>query len=455
MNFAGLPPEINSMNMYCGPGSGPLLASAAAWDGLAAELQSAAMAYQSTVLHLVGESWMGPSSQAMAAAFTPYVSWLVLTAGQAETTATQVKAAAAAYEAAFAMTVPPSVVAANRAQLAILVATNVLGQNTAAIAANEAHYAEMWAQDAAAMYGYAASAAQAGRLPSLTPPPNTTNPAGSSEQAAAVGRDAGNSAGSGVQQAVSQLSGAPANTQAPAAATPLPVQDTPALNDLVGLNVLAVAGLAGTTAGLAMAAGAWMSADESTQQILQEQEQVQKVEFDILHAIDLFSPLTPSRPDGWAPAPFSSVSAVTGEAVSVGRFSVPMSWAANAPEIRSLAYAAPTAGAGAAVAPAAAPVAAPASMAGAGGLGTAFSQMALAGMGGSALAGAVKPGGAETPEVTTPRARPGEQGEPPAQPPGEPVTGIAAEIREFADLRDRGLITNEEYNEQKQRLLGR
>ena len=47
------------------------------------------------------------------------------------------------------MTVPPAVVAANRAQLATLVATNVFGQNTPAIAATEAQYAEMWAQDAA------------------------------------------------------------------------------------------------------------------------------------------------------------------------------------------------------------------------------------------------------------------------------------------------------------------
>lgn len=35
------------------------------------------------------------------------------------------------------------------------------------------------------------------------------------------------------------------------------------------------------------------------------------------------------------------------------------------------------------------------------------------------------------------------------------MMGIAAEIREFAELRDRGLITNDEYNEQKMRLLGR
>jgi PPE-repeat protein len=59
----------------------------------------------------------------------------------------------AAYEAAFAMTVPPPVIAANRALLLMLVATNFLGQNTPAIMATEAEYAEMWAQDAGAMSG--------------------------------------------------------------------------------------------------------------------------------------------------------------------------------------------------------------------------------------------------------------------------------------------------------------
>ena len=35
------------------------------------------------------------------------------------------------------------------------------------------------------------------------------------------------------------------------------------------------------------------------------------------------------------------------------------------------------------------------------------------------------------------------------------VTGVAAELREFAKLRDEGILTDEEYTEQKNRLLGR
>lgn len=59
---------------------------------------------------------------------------------------------------------PPALVTANRAELKALIASNLLGQNTAAIAAIEAQYAEMWAQDAAAMYGYATTSAAARQL---------------------------------------------------------------------------------------------------------------------------------------------------------------------------------------------------------------------------------------------------------------------------------------------------
>ncbi|MDT5309050.1 MAG: hypothetical protein QOE48_4746, partial [Mycobacterium sp.] len=137
MDFAILTPEINSGRMYVGPGSGPMLAAAAAWNGLAAELYSAATSYQSVVSGLTAGPWLGPSSASMAAAAARYVAWMSTAAAQAEQTAAQAKAAAAAYETAFAATVPPSVVAANRSLLMALIATNVLGQNTPAIATTE------------------------------------------------------------------------------------------------------------------------------------------------------------------------------------------------------------------------------------------------------------------------------------------------------------------------------
>ena len=183
LDFGALPPEINSGRMYTGAGSGPMLAAAAAWDELATELQSTAASYGSTIESLAAGPWTGPSSIAMAAAAAPYVAWINATGAQAEQAASQAKIAAAAYETAFAATVPPPVIATNRALLMALIATNFLGQNTPAIAVTEAHYMEMWAQDAAAMYAYAGSSATASQLTPFTDPPQTTNTAAAVSQA--------------------------------------------------------------------------------------------------------------------------------------------------------------------------------------------------------------------------------------------------------------------------------
>jgi PPE-repeat protein len=182
-----------------------MLAAASAWDVLAAELGSAASSYAAVISSLAEGSWLGPASASMAAAANPYVDWMSTTAAQAEHTGVQARSAAAAYDAAFAMTVPPAAVAANRAQLAALVATNVLGQNTPAIAATEALYAEMWAQDAAAMYGYAGASAAASTVTPFGSPPETTNAAGTASQAGTVAQATGTSSSAGVQSTLSQV----------------------------------------------------------------------------------------------------------------------------------------------------------------------------------------------------------------------------------------------------------
>ncbi|MFZ0713170.1 PPE family protein [Mycobacterium sp.] len=205
MDYGILPPEINSSRIYAGPGSGPMLAAASAWDGLAAELGSAASGHTAVIAELTEGPWRGPASASMAAAATHYASWMSSAAAQAEQTASQAQAAAAAFEAAFAMTVPPAAVAANRAQLAALVATNVLGQNTPAIAVTEALYGEMWAQDAAAMYGYAGSSAAAATVTPFSSPPQTTSPAAAASQGGAVAQATASSAGTGAQSTLTQV----------------------------------------------------------------------------------------------------------------------------------------------------------------------------------------------------------------------------------------------------------
>jgi PPE-repeat protein len=204
-DFGMLPPEINSGRMYAGPGSESMMVAATAWDELAAELGTAASSYNSVITELTGAPWVGPSSTAMVSAVVPYVSWLSTAAAQAEESASQARAAAGAFEAAFAMTVPPPVIVANRVLLATLVATNFFGQNTPAIMATEAQYMEMWAQDAAAMYGYAASSAVASVLTPYDSPPNTSTPDAVANQAAAVTQASATPAGNSAQTAAATI----------------------------------------------------------------------------------------------------------------------------------------------------------------------------------------------------------------------------------------------------------
>lgn len=211
MFYGAFPPEFNSGRMYSGPGAGSLVAAATAWQSLATELQSAASSYSSVLSSLTTGPWVGPSSLAMAAAAAPYVAWMQQTAAQAAESATQASEAAAAYETAFAAHVPPPLIVENRALLAQLVATNLFGQNTSAIAANETQYSEFWAQDATAMDIYFASSATASnKLAEFSPAPRTTNEAAEPMQAAAVSSATGSPAAD------------VANTAAAAATTTLP-----------------------------------------------------------------------------------------------------------------------------------------------------------------------------------------------------------------------------------------
>jgi triacylglycerol lipase len=158
MSFSVWPPEVNSVLLLDGPGTGPMLEAAAAWDGIGSELSSAANAFSSVTSELAGQAWQGPASASMTNAAARYLDWLGGAAAQAEQSATQARAAAIAYEAALATIVDPGVITANRGQLVSLVISNLFGQNAPAIAAAEAEYERMWAQDVAAMGGYHASA---------------------------------------------------------------------------------------------------------------------------------------------------------------------------------------------------------------------------------------------------------------------------------------------------------
>src|SRR5574337_41314 len=334
MDFGALPPEINSARMYTGPGAAPMMAAAAAWNGLGAELSTTASSYESVISALTGEEWLGPASATMAAAAAPYVAWMNTTAAAAERAATQAMASAAAYQTAFAMTVPPPVIAANRTQLAALIATNFLGVNTAAIAATEALYAEMWAQDAAAMYGYAASSASAGVLQPLTAPSSTTNPAGLAGQAAATST-------TGAQAGLSQLiSGLPNAVQGLASPASGSAASGGFLTDVI--NATQNIGLWNsiqTYGGVGGNVGAWlMFAGISAAAGLAQAHSAEGLLFGASATlVDTVAPAGTSLVSSVAPAgtvtSFSGapVLAGAGQASSVGGLSVPASWSAAVP----------------------------------------------------------------------------------------------------------------------------
>jgi PPE-repeat protein len=347
MDFGALPPEINSGRMYSGPGSGPMLAAAAAWGGLAAELGSTASSYDSVISALTGEAWSGPTAASMTAAVTPYMAWMNTTATQAEQAAVQASAAASAYETAFTATVPPPTIAANRSLLMSLIATNVLGQNTAAIAATEAHYAEMWAQDAAAMYGYAGASANATDLTPFTAPPSTTNPAGLGAQTGAVSQ----AVGASTQTTLSQLmSAVPQTLQGLAASGPsTAAQAEPPLFSFLDF----LSGPTGPTAVFSIGGVPYLLAFQDVLLPMNGANVLGALaRADALAAAA--GEVAPSHGGPGAgmrlvnsPGPSgagSTVSAGIGNAGSVGRLSVPQSWAAVAPAVKPVAAVLPSAG---------------------------------------------------------------------------------------------------------------
>jgi PPE-repeat protein len=345
MDFGALPPEINSARMYSGPGSGPLLAAATGWDELAAELSSAAASYGAVISGLTAGPWLGPASASMAAAAAHYVGWMNTAAAQAEQTANQARAAAAAYQAAFAATVPPPVIAANRSLLLSLIATNILGQNTPAIAATEAQYAGMWAQDAAAMYGYAGSSAAAATLSPFTPPPQTTNPAGLAAQGAVVTQTTSTGTATNIQATLTQLTSA-VPTALQGLTSPLSSVSTDATTSL---NLLS--GLASVTdSGVWIASAALLSSNQLIS--ISSSAAAAAVTPPLAGVLGSAMPTLGSAglaDFGGAGMP-AAVSAGSGRAALVGSLSVPQIWTGAAP-MASMGRAAELAGTGLGAAP--------------------------------------------------------------------------------------------------------
>lgn len=185
IDFGLLPPEITSALIHAGPGAWSMIDAAAAWQELSAELEGAASSYVSELASLTA-TWRGPSALAMAQAFEPYLAWLRTTAAQCQEIAASVEIVTASFELTHWTVVHPSVVAANRARLALLLATNFFGINAPAIAETEAEYNAMWVNNSTAMYRYGATSLNAVRLSQFSSPPQVANPSAVSTQATIV-----------------------------------------------------------------------------------------------------------------------------------------------------------------------------------------------------------------------------------------------------------------------------
>lgn len=332
-DFGLLPPELNSSRMYQGPGSDSMLTAANAWESLAAALNSAATSYAAVITGLSVELWLGPASATMAAAAAPFAGWLAAAATQAEQTAAGARRATTAYETAFAMTVPPPLIEANRNQVMSLVTTNTLGQNTPVIEAMQAEYAEMWAQDAAAMFSYAASSQAAATLSPFTAPIPAADPAGPAAQAAAVG----SAAGTDIQTLLTALmSPTSAAVAAPAAAIPTPVGD---------LDILAT-----YLAGISTASMSLSILNSFRPWIFAYGHPRDNDDADGDGVADA-GPLGPTQgsvvkaDSDRAPTSGSAASAGVGQAALVGALAVPHSWTVAAPEIRLAVESLPSAAA--------------------------------------------------------------------------------------------------------------
>jgi PPE-repeat protein len=277
--------------MYSGYKAQSMLTAAAAWDKLADDLYCTTACYRSIITRLTDEGWRGPASDSMAAAVGAYMSWLTNTATQAGEIANQARAAASAYETAFAAMVPPPVIEANRARLASLIAENVISQNTPAISAVEADYGQMWAQDASAMYHYAGASAAAATLTPLAPP---------SLGGSLLEESADTSAPASAQDALAQLTCA--LTQA-LQSLARPLQSTPAISAVTGLLKLTP---------ISSPVGAFAAAISSPLSVTAS-----------VSSAAVWSLKTLGSPE-------MAVSLAWGKGVSVGRLSVPRSWPTSA-----------------------------------------------------------------------------------------------------------------------------
>ncbi|QEX91294.1 PPE family protein PPE59 [Mycobacterium tuberculosis] len=152
-----IPAEYISNIIYEGPGADSLSAAA---EQLRLMYNSANMTAKSLTDRLgeLQENWKGSSSDLMADAAGRYLDWLTKHSRQILETAYVIDFLAYVYEETRHKVVPPATIANNREEVHRLIASNVAGVNTPAIAGLDAQYQQYRAQNIAVMNDYQSTA---------------------------------------------------------------------------------------------------------------------------------------------------------------------------------------------------------------------------------------------------------------------------------------------------------
>ena len=221
--YWGLTPEVNAIRLTTGPGAAAMAPVVAAYTAAGTTHMQQGAQMMATAATTAAGSWQGAGGTAMMAAALPKSEWQIEAGAHAAKASCLIGEAAAAHSAAVAATIPYPVVVANRIREATLQATNIIGQNTPAIAEADVEYGEYWSQNATAMTGYSTAAAgiASGLSVPLTPPVATgANPAGMAAGLAGMGASAGQFGAQATMQGLSaplQAAGQAVSSAAPAA----------------------------------------------------------------------------------------------------------------------------------------------------------------------------------------------------------------------------------------------
>ncbi|MGW4241948.1 PPE family protein [Nocardia sp. NPDC004722] len=171
-DFGACPPEWHAARLFASPGPGPLKGVAATYTAVAHELAATALAADGS-MKTMAVNYISPASDRVQQAFGDHARWMQIQAAKAADAAALIAAVAEACDVAFtAMAIIVEAAATVHLNRFVLGATNALGQNTAALAANEATYAALTCAAAEVMYAYAGFAVSTlSALPQPSPAP--------------------------------------------------------------------------------------------------------------------------------------------------------------------------------------------------------------------------------------------------------------------------------------------